>query len=107
MNGANIYHSKFGNLETIKLRHILFPRSSYPVSFNSSDIHRPVSTQDFEFITKLNSRQIMNLLKSRSSPVWAYSRCYNDQWADRTSWEFIVAPGKFGFRPSHSMESYS
>jgi len=25
MNGAKIYHSKFG---TIKLRHILFPRSS-------------------------------------------------------------------------------
>jgi len=76
-NGAKIYHSKFGTLETIKLRHILFPRSSWPVRFNSNDIHRPVSTQDFEFITKLNS-QIMNLLKSRLSPVWAYARCCND-----------------------------
>jgi len=53
MNGAKIYHSKFGNLETIKLRHILFPRSS------------------FEFITKLNSHQIMNLLKKK--PGWVQS----------------------------------
>jgi len=30
--------------------------------------------EDFEFITKLNSNQIMNLLKSRLSPVWAYAR---------------------------------
>jgi len=44
MNGAKIYNSIFGNLETIKLRHILFPRSSWPVRLNSSDIHRPVST---------------------------------------------------------------
>jgi len=51
MSDATIYHSKFGTLETIKLRHILFPRSSWPVRFNSSDIHRPVSTQDFDFIT--------------------------------------------------------
>jgi len=43
----------------------LFPRSSCPVRFNSSDIHRPVSTQDFEFITKLNSHQIIILLKSQ------------------------------------------
>jgi len=28
MNGAKIYHSKFGTLETIKLRHISFRRSS-------------------------------------------------------------------------------
>jgi len=44
----------FGNLVK-KLRHILFPRSSWPVRFNSRDIHRPVSTQDFVFITKLES----------------------------------------------------
>jgi len=69
MNGANIYHSKFGILETIKLRHICSPLSSWPPCFNSSDNHRPVSTQDFEFITKLNSHQIMDLLKSRLSPV--------------------------------------
>jgi len=51
------WHSKFGNLETIKFRRILqlFTRSSWPVRFNSSNIHRPVSTQDFEVITKLNS----------------------------------------------------
>jgi len=42
-------NSKFGNLETIKLRHSLFTQSSWPVRFNSSDIHRPVSTQDFEY----------------------------------------------------------
>jgi len=29
MNGAKIYHSKFGNLETIKLRHRLFPRHGH------------------------------------------------------------------------------
>jgi len=48
-------YTKFGDLETIKLRHtcILFPRS-WPARFTSSDIHRPVSTQDFKFITKLN-----------------------------------------------------
>jgi len=40
-------------LETIKLRHILFPRSSWSLRFNSSDRHRPVSTQDFEFMKKL------------------------------------------------------
>jgi len=51
---------------------------SYLVRFKSSDRHRPVSTQDFEFNTKLNSHQIMNLLKSRLSPVWAYARCCND-----------------------------
>jgi len=75
MNGAKIYYSKFGNLETIRLRHILFPRHGHHgryVRFNSSDIHRPDSTQDFEFITKLNSHQIMNVLKSRLSPVLAY-----------------------------------
>jgi len=55
MNGAKIYHSKFVTVETIKLRHILFPRSSWPLRFNASDSHRPVSTQDFEFITKLNN----------------------------------------------------
>jgi len=33
---AMIYHSKFGNLETIRLRHILFPRSSWPVRINLS-----------------------------------------------------------------------
>jgi len=27
MNGAKIYHSNFGDLETIKLGHTLFPRS--------------------------------------------------------------------------------
>jgi len=48
---------------------ILFPRSSWPLRFTSSDSHRPVSTHDFEFITKLNSHQILNLLKSRLSPV--------------------------------------
>jgi len=64
MNGAKKYHSKFGTLETIKLRHILFPRSSWPLRFNSSDNHSPVSTQDFEFVTKWNSHQIMNLLKA-------------------------------------------
>jgi len=37
MNGAKIYHSKFGTLETINLRHILFPRSSWPLRFNSSE----------------------------------------------------------------------
>jgi len=47
-------------------------------TFNLSDIHHPVSTQDFEFITKLNSHQIINLLKSRLSPVWVYARCCND-----------------------------
>jgi len=46
-------NSKFGDLETIKLRHILFPRS-LPGRFNSSDIHHPVSIQDCEFITELN-----------------------------------------------------
>jgi len=50
---------------------------SRPPRFNSSDSHSPVSTQDFEFITKLNSHQFMNLLKSRLSPVWAYARCCN------------------------------
>jgi len=50
------------------------PRSSWPLRFNSSDILRPVSTQNFEFITKLNSHQIV----SRLSPVWAYARCCND-----------------------------
>jgi len=80
MNGAKIYHSKFGNLETIKLRHTLFstPRSLWPLRFHSSDTHRPVSTQDFEFITKLNRHQMMNLLKRRLGPVWAYARCCND-----------------------------
>jgi len=34
--------SKFGNVETIKLYNILFPRSSWLVCFKSSDIHRPV-----------------------------------------------------------------
>jgi len=34
MNGAKIYHSKFGTLKTIKLRPILFPRSSWPLRFN-------------------------------------------------------------------------
>jgi len=29
MNGANVYHIKFGNLETIKWRHILIPRSTW------------------------------------------------------------------------------
>jgi len=48
-------NSKFGDLETIKLRNILFPRS-WPVRFNSSDIHRPASTQNFEFITKVNEQ---------------------------------------------------
>jgi len=33
MNGAKIYYSKSGNLETIKLRHILFPWSSWSVRF--------------------------------------------------------------------------
>jgi len=69
---------KFGDLKTFKLRHILFPRSSWAVRFNSSDIHCLVSTQDFYFITKLNGHQIMNLLKCRLSPVWAYARCCND-----------------------------
>jgi len=82
---CKIYHSKFGTLETIKSRHNLFPRSSLPVRFNSSDIHRSVSTQDFEFITKLKSHQISNFLKNQLSPVWAYARCYNDQRAGRTS----------------------
>jgi len=45
---------KFGDLETTKLRHILFPQSSWTVRFNSSDIRRSVATQDFEIITKLN-----------------------------------------------------
>jgi len=31
------------------------PRSSWWLRFYSNDIHRPVSTQDFEFITKLES----------------------------------------------------
>jgi len=53
-------------------------QSSCPLRFNSSDIHRPVSTQHFEFTTKLNSHKIMNLLKSRLSPFWAYARCCND-----------------------------
>jgi len=57
MNVAKIYHRKFGTLETIKLRHILFLWSSLPLLFNSSDINRPVSTQDVVFITKLNSHQ--------------------------------------------------
>jgi len=29
MNGAKIYHSKFGNLKTIKLHHMLFPRHGH------------------------------------------------------------------------------
>jgi len=29
MNGAKIYHNKFGNLETIKLRHISFARHGH------------------------------------------------------------------------------
>jgi len=33
-------NSKFEDLETIKLRHILFSRS-WPVHFNSSEIHCP------------------------------------------------------------------
>jgi len=71
MNSAKIYHSKFGNLETIKLRHILFPghHGRYASIQAVSGSNRPVSTQDFEIITKLNSHQIMNLLKSRLSPV--------------------------------------
>jgi len=63
MSGTKIYHGKFRTVETIKLLHILFPRSSWPVRFNSSDIH---------------SHQIINLLKSRLSPVWAYARFCND-----------------------------
>jgi len=60
MNGAKIYYSTCGTLETIKWRHILCPRSSWRLRFNSSDSHRPVCTQDFEFIMTLNSHQIMN-----------------------------------------------
>jgi len=77
---------KFGNLETIKLRQMLSPRSSWPLRFNSSDIRRPISTQDFEFTTKINSHQIINLLKGRLSPVWEYARCCNDYRTGRTSW---------------------
>jgi len=29
MNDAKTYHSKFGNLKTIKLRHMLFPRHGH------------------------------------------------------------------------------
>jgi len=29
MNGEKIYRSKYGNLETIKLRHMLFPRHGH------------------------------------------------------------------------------
>jgi len=61
-----------------KMTSYFFPRSSWLVCFNSSGIHRPVSTKDCEFITKLNSHQIINLLKSRLSPVWAYTRYCND-----------------------------
>jgi len=69
-----------GDLETIKISHILFPHSSWPLRFNSSDIHRSVSTQDFEIITKLKSHQIITVKKSRLSPVWAYmyARCCYD-----------------------------
>jgi len=66
MNGAKILGIL--KVESIKSRHILFPRLSWSVRFNSNDIHRAVSTQDFEFITKLNSHQIMTLLKSRLIP---------------------------------------
>jgi len=54
------------------------PRSSLSIRFNSSNIHRPVSTQDFELITTFHTNQIINLLTSRLSPVWAYTRCCND-----------------------------
>jgi len=127
-----IYHSKFRTLETIKWRHILFPRPSWPVRFNSSDIHRPVSTKDFEFITKLNSHQ---MIKSRLSPVWAMLdarltsgqnivrdyrllqvndlvsvlRCSTNERAEHRERLSSATGKRFGFRTSHffSMKSYS
>jgi len=59
MNGANIYRSKFGNLETIKWRYILFPRSSWPLRFHSSDICLPVSTQNFKFIKQSSNYEFV------------------------------------------------
>jgi len=46
-------NSKFGNLETFTTPTLVL---KVMVLFNSSDIHRLVSTQDFEFITKLNEQ---------------------------------------------------
>jgi len=48
MNGAKIYHIKFGTLETSSY---FVPTVIMAVRFNS--------TPDFEFITKLNSDQII------------------------------------------------
>jgi len=39
-------NSKCGGFSNYQIKPFLFPRS-WPTRFNSSDIHRPVSTQDF------------------------------------------------------------
>jgi len=49
-------NSKFGDVETATAPTLI---PTVIVSFNSSDIHHPVSTQDFEFIMKLNE-QLLN-----------------------------------------------
>jgi len=50
MNGTKIHHSTFASLETIKLRHILFPRSPWSLRFNSSDNHRWWSSATMELL---------------------------------------------------------
>jgi len=49
MNGAKIYHSKFGNLETIKLRHMLFPRHGHHGRYASTFKRHPLSSFNTRF----------------------------------------------------------
>jgi len=55
MNGAKIYQQQIWGTRNYQITSYFVAWSSWPIRFNTSDIHRPVSTQYFEFITKLKS----------------------------------------------------
>jgi len=88
MKGAKICQSKFCDIEIIKLRHIYGYRNYHNPNTHShghctlhfkqhpsSSFNSKISSL-LQFITKLNeSYEVLNLLKSRLSPVWAYARC--------------------------------
>jgi len=85
MNGAKICQQQIWGSRNYQISHILFPRP-WPVRFNSSDIYRPVSTQDFEFITKLNEQS--STFEFVKRPVESsLSVCSMLKRASRTSWE--------------------
>jgi len=71
MNGAKIYHSKSGTIETIS-NDVTFCFPAATLQFQ----RQPSSSFNSRFWVyyEVKSHKIMNLLKGRLSPDWAYAR---------------------------------